>query len=292
MASQAPTRTREEERRLSLRTLAIASVASAVAALVTSHFSTAGTPIAAALTPVIVTLVSELLHRPTEKIAERMTGDREAILPDAAGAAPPPPPSADPLPPRAPAEPKPPRGGEEETERPVETEGLPETAPWVSEPDAGEAPTRARTAAGTGPPGPRDGGGSAPVRVYRGRPARRRRIAIGVVVATGLLAFAIAAVLLTVPELLTGQSIGRADRDTTLFGGRSKQPGTETSPTQTTPQKDEQQQRDQQPKQRQDQPKEQPRPKGGQTQPPADQGGGAQPPGAQSTPTAPEQPQP
>lgn len=70
------TSAREGERRFNLRTLAIASAASASAAVVTSQLWIAGTWIAAAMTPVLVALVSELLHRPTEKIAERLTADR------------------------------------------------------------------------------------------------------------------------------------------------------------------------------------------------------------------------
>ena len=80
MSSQ---RSREEERHLSIATLVIASIASATAALITSQFWQGGTPIAAAVTPVIVALVSELLHRPTAKIAERMTSERDALPPDA-----------------------------------------------------------------------------------------------------------------------------------------------------------------------------------------------------------------
>jgi hypothetical protein len=76
-----PPRTpREEEQRLNMRTLVIASSASATAALVTSRLWIAGTWIAAALTPVLVTLISELLRRPTERIA-RIAVDRPA-LPD------------------------------------------------------------------------------------------------------------------------------------------------------------------------------------------------------------------
>jgi hypothetical protein len=67
---------RGEERRLNLRTLAIASAASAAAALATSQLWIRGTWIAAALTPVLVTLVSEMLHRPTEKIARSWTTGR------------------------------------------------------------------------------------------------------------------------------------------------------------------------------------------------------------------------
>jgi hypothetical protein len=77
-----PPRTpREEERRLNLRTLVIASAASATAALVTSRLWIAGTWLAAAMTPVLVALVSELLHRPTERIARSLTTDSPA-LPD------------------------------------------------------------------------------------------------------------------------------------------------------------------------------------------------------------------
>jgi hypothetical protein len=68
---------REEERRLNTRTLTIASVASASAAAVTSQLWIAGTWIAAALTPVLVTLISEAMHRPTERIARAWTSERE-----------------------------------------------------------------------------------------------------------------------------------------------------------------------------------------------------------------------
>ncbi len=70
---------REEERRLNTRTLMIASVASASAAAVTSQLWIAGTWIAAAVTPVLVTLLSEALHRPTERIARAWTSDQPAL---------------------------------------------------------------------------------------------------------------------------------------------------------------------------------------------------------------------
>jgi hypothetical protein len=78
MASSPRTRTREEERRVNLRTLAIASVASASAATVTSQLWIAGTWIAAALTPVLVALISEAMHLPTERIARAWTSEGEA----------------------------------------------------------------------------------------------------------------------------------------------------------------------------------------------------------------------
>jgi hypothetical protein len=68
---------REEERRLNTRTLMVASVASATAAAVTSQLWIAGTWIAAALTPVLVALISEAMHRPTERIARAWTSERE-----------------------------------------------------------------------------------------------------------------------------------------------------------------------------------------------------------------------
>ena len=71
------TQSREEERRLNSRTLTIASVASATAAAVTSQLWIAGTWIAAALTPVLVALISEALHRPTERVARAWTTERE-----------------------------------------------------------------------------------------------------------------------------------------------------------------------------------------------------------------------
>jgi hypothetical protein len=206
MASHPRTRGREEERRLSIRTLVIASFASLTAALVTSRIWTAGTPITAAVTPVIVALVSEMLHRPAEKVVRRFTTDSTAVEPE-------PEPGGAPHPP----EPQVPR-----TREPAQ--------PW-RESVPGATPT---------------GTGTGPVRVY-GRPTgRRRRIALGAVVVTGLLAFAIAAAALTIPELIAGQSIGKSGSKSTLFGGhrhKAKQRPQSTTPTQTqtqqqtTPQK-------------------------------------------------------
>ncbi len=181
--------TREEESRLQVRTLIIASAASLAAALITSRFWVQGTPIAAALTPVIVTIVSELLNRPTEAIARRVTTDRTAILPEATGAGPP--------------------------------------------DDQGEEPARAA----------RDlEGEPAPVRVYRSeRRSGWGRIHPKVVLVTAVLAFAIAAAALTLPELIAGESIGKGDRKTSLFGGRDRGNGDDEQqqpPDQTTPQQE------------------------------------------------------
>ncbi len=91
-------REREEERRLNLRTLVIASAASATAAAVTSQLWIHGTWLAAALTPVLVALISEAVHRPTQRIAQAWTSDRPALRTRAAGPAEPvAPPHGDPL---------------------------------------------------------------------------------------------------------------------------------------------------------------------------------------------------
>ncbi len=59
--------------------------------------------------------------------------------------------------------------------------------------------------------------GTAPIRTY-GRPRRRLHLKLAVI--TGLIAFVIAAVALTVPELIFGGSIA-SNHSTTIFGGGS-----------------------------------------------------------------------
>jgi hypothetical protein len=181
-----PRSAREEEQRLNLRTLVIASAASATAALVTSRLWIAGTWIAAALTPVLVTLVSEMLRRPTERIARSVTTDRPA-LPDPGAPAPPPAAAAaDRVADRL-------RGDDH---------ALPDP----------EAPPR-----GTRP---------GPTRVYRSEAAgaapRRRRIAYRVVFGTAALAFVIGVLVLTAGELLGGGSFGDNNRRVTVIPGSSK----------------------------------------------------------------------
>jgi hypothetical protein len=184
---------REEERRLSTRTLTIASVASASAAAVTSQLWIAGTWVAAAMTPVLVALLSEALHRPTERIARAWTSDqpvlgKRAARPREAVA----PPHGDPLRLReaagAPLSPEP------------RTSSLRAGGPPLSEP-----------------------GGAGPVRVYRQPTARapRRRLALGAVAATAAIAFAVAVVVLTAGDLVSGGSIGKGGGRTTLWGGSS-----------------------------------------------------------------------
>jgi hypothetical protein len=222
MASS-PRGQREEERRVNLRTLAIASIASAAAAAITSQLWFAGTWVAAAITPVLVSLVSELIHRPTERIARARTTDRRAVR-DQAAPEPRvtvPPESARVRPPE-----RPPRRAPD-----GQTAGRP--GPPAGEPD---------------PAAPRPGE-AGPMRVYRqpaGR-APRRRIAFGVVAATAAIAFVIGAVALTTTELLAGESIGRSGHRTSLgIGGSSnKEPEREQKeqqPTETEERPEEEQQ--------------------------------------------------
>jgi hypothetical protein len=213
MTSQSPRSEREEERRLNVRTLTIASAASASAALVTSQLWIAGTWIAAALTPILVALIAEVLTRPTERISRALTSDRPAVFPADEEAAPP------------------------------RVAGALERDPDAPRPRSvaydRDAPRSPR-------PGRDD---AAPVRVYRSGTAgpsggrSRRKIAVGMVAATAAIAFVIAALLITVPELIAGQSIGQAERGTTLLGGtprakrhssEDKQAKGQTTPTETT----------------------------------------------------------
>jgi hypothetical protein len=73
--------------------------------------------------------------------------------------------------------------------------------------------------------------------------SRRKKFAVGLVAATAVLGFAIAAVALTVPELITGQPIGNGNGGTTIFGGQKKSnEKQQTTPTQTQPQQTQTQQ--------------------------------------------------
>ena len=199
-----PPRTpREEEQRLNMRTLVIASAASATAALVTSRLWIAGTWIAAATTPVLVTLISEMLRRPTERIARGITVDRPA-LPD----------------PEAPA-PQPEAAAAERVAERLRSGDLP-----LPDPEAPGPGAPARPPAGAPP---------APTRVYRSESAartpRRRKIAYRVVIGTAALAFVIGAATLTIAELVGGGSVGHNNRRVTLIPGSGKKDSTNDSQT-------------------------------------------------------------
>ena len=94
---------REEPRKqqggLSPKTLLIAGAASAIAAIVVPTFWEPGTVFAAAMTPIIVSVVSELLKHPTEKVSavtSRRTKAGTSVMS-------PPPPPDEPFDPLAPA---------------------------------------------------------------------------------------------------------------------------------------------------------------------------------------------
>jgi hypothetical protein len=243
MASNAPP-SREERGGLSAGTLVIASVASLTAAVVTSYFWSRGTPIAAAVTPVIVALVSEMLHRPATVISQRFTTETDA-LPEAAGAGPPPPRREtrgeaarddeatqrdDPTRATEPLETGDPARPTEALEGGGQTRGDEQSAATAALRQATReraATARARNvngADGGSPPrtgGPRRGDdGPDGMRVYRGEPGRS--LPWKAIAATAALAFVIAASVLTLPELVTGQSVGGGDRGTTFFGGSSR----------------------------------------------------------------------
>ena len=63
-------------------------------------------------------------------------------------------------------------------------------------------------------------------------PTRRRNWQLAVV--TGLLGFIIAAVIITVPELIAGSSASGGDRGTTIFGGKERSSSSAPSDTTTT----------------------------------------------------------
>jgi len=227
LAMGSPPRTpREEEQRLNMRTLVIASAASATAALVTSRLWIAGTWIAAAMTPVMVTLISEMLRRPTERIARGITVDR-AALPD----------------PEAPAAARPEAAAAQRVAERLR--GVDELLPDPEAPPPQEPPSR--------------GAPPAPTRVYRSESARaaprRRKIAYRVVLATAGIAFLIGAFTLTLGELVGGGSVGNNSRRTTLIGGGSSKKQDSTQDQQTPkPAKPEQTDTEQQPTTTEEQP--------------------------------------
>jgi hypothetical protein len=180
----------------------IAAAASAAAAVVVSHLWKDGTVIAAAMTPVIVAIVKELLQRPMEseivrKPVQKVSGIASSRLPVSGS-----------------------RTATRGTGDPV----LPPTE---------------RQDYGDGDGAPPAEGRLTPMRTYGG--ARRRPLHLKVAIVTGLIAFLIAAAALTLPELLFGGAIS-SHHDTTLFGGGSKSGkkknqnnGPSTQPNQSKP---------------------------------------------------------
>ena len=259
---------------LSLQTLVIAAMASGGAAVIVSYFWEPGTVMAAAITPVIVSLLREAvlpkaIDRPARALSEVRTARTTADFPAAAGTGvargraggagirrAETPPAAERLPAEEPGledldretarleEPAPldretepldpgTRRLDEQT-RPLEGETVPLAGPpqpvdrgLPPRSEATERPYRSADLdrdGGPASPGPVRSPSSAPRRVYG--VSRRARVRLAVI--TGLLAFVLAAVVLTVPELVAGGSVGGGDGRTTLFsagGGEDSQRG-------------------------------------------------------------------
>jgi hypothetical protein len=193
---------------LSLQTLVIAAGASAAAAVIVSHLWKDGTVIAAAMTPVIVAIVKELLAKPMESELVRKpvkqvsrvasTGGRRvagSIGVRTGGVAP-----RSSSPPRVDLPEHEPQPRTAERSRGERHDGLPPTERADFPPTAGDA-------------------GVTPIRTYGRRP-RWRRVHLKIAIVTGLVAFLIAAAALTLPELIFGGAIS-SHHDTTLFGGGS-----------------------------------------------------------------------
>lgn len=189
------TAAKKQREGLSLQTLVIAAVASGIAAIVTSHVWRSGTAVAAAMTPVIVALIKEALQRPLEservrrpvsKVSEIATA-RRAVAGAAAA-------RTEAAQRHAPAfgsnVPPPPPPGPRAADAGVETAG-----------DQLLSPRRNYVS----------GAGTVP---------RRRGLHVKLAIVTGLLAFVIAALVLTVPELLFGSAV-TSSHSTTIFGGGS-----------------------------------------------------------------------
>jgi hypothetical protein len=186
--------------KLSPQTLIVASLASLTAAIVTSTFWQRGTPITAAITPVIVALASELYSRPARRITELSS-----------------------------------RGGQVRSRRfAAEEQHARERVPTG-------VPVERRRADALQPPEDESLG---PVRIYRSGADRQppvRRAHIRVALATAAIAFVIAALVLTLPELIFGGSVASQGK-TTFFGGThhrnrnsTKPESTSTAPTTSAP---------------------------------------------------------
>ena len=164
-----------------------------------SKFWKDGTVFAAAMTPVVVSIVKELLERPMKSDAVRRTASRVTAVAGGtlSGAA-------------------------------SRTEDVRRGSATTSAP-----PPPAANGNGSGEVTPGDVVLSHPRRTYstgggQGLGSRFRRVHLKLAVVTGLLAFLIAAAVLTLPELVFGGAVGSKDR-TTIFGGDGKSSSSDKS---------------------------------------------------------------
>jgi len=184
---------------LSFQTLVIASLSSAAAALLTSFVWESGTVFSAAFTPVIVSIVGEALKRPAKTISQVRPVRRDRATSTGRGT-----PAMSGVPSPARAAPSP-AGGD-----PV---------PWGDTAPSGDTTpsVTSSTAGGVAR------GGRGFVRLFG------RRVNMRLALATGGLAFVIAAAFLTLPELVAGESVAGQPGRTTLGGGSSVDTSGESS---------------------------------------------------------------
>jgi hypothetical protein len=187
---------------LDLKTLIITAVASAAAAFICSKVWAPGTLASAAFTPVAVAVFREALRKPTEVVTTALP----AALPITRRGAGAPGPYGAPTGPGTPFSP----------DDPTRVHG--------TVPGASEQPTRISPVVGPEGPG---AVGAEPVTVHAVARSSRRRWQIAVI--TGILGFVIAALLITVPEVIAGKD------STTIFReGRSAPTKTQAAPATTT----------------------------------------------------------
>ena len=182
----------QEKEGLSVQTLMIAALASGIAAIIVSQFWESGTIFASAMTPVVVAVASELLRKPVE--SERLRSGVRSVSSSAS--------FARPRSGRTPSVMAPPTPGVDEGLRRRE-EGVEPGPVRVYSSGTNKSPRSLPTNG--------DGRGRSP----------RRRLHLKVAVITGLIAFLIAAAVLTLPELIFGSSVTGGGRNTTYFGGGS-----------------------------------------------------------------------
>jgi hypothetical protein len=177
-------------------------MAAGTAAIMTSYFWQRGTLISAAMTPVIVTVVSEMLKRPANTVRRAARSARSSVpardrvpLAYGAGAGPP-------------------------------AVGPSRELPAPGEPERFERPAPASSAT------------MSEYKVYRSESRRPRfgRIHWKIVLATAAIAFVIAVGALTLPELLFGSSVS-GSRGTTFFGGTASTHQSDKQKTSTDEQK-------------------------------------------------------
>jgi hypothetical protein len=191
-----------------LVTLMVAALAAVVAAVVTSKLWQNGTLISTAMTPVIVALVKEYVQRPVEKVGELARAPIVAVRSGSTTAMP---------------------VGARRRSAPPEAERHGRIIDAPREPDPQEyEPLETRL-----PPGedPYD----TPYRVYRQKPSApgRGRPWWKVGLVTGLAAFLVAVVVITVPELVGGGSVAGAGK-TTLFSHKKSSASKDQSKDTTT----------------------------------------------------------